>query len=176
MSKVVRDAINAQINAELSASYQYLAMSAYCEQQNLRGFARWLRIQSQEEYGHGMRLFDFMIARGADVELKPLTAPTVKFPSILDVFETVQRQEQEVSKQIDVLYELTINEKSFATQVELQWFLTEQVEEEQQAREILAKLRMVKDDPASILDLDRELGARPPEPDPNEPRASMGRP
>jgi ferritin len=104
-----------------------------------------------------------MIARGADVELKPLTAPTVKFPSIVDVFETVQRQEQEVSKQIDVLYELTFNEKSFATQVELQWFLTEQVEEEQSAREILAKIRMVKDDPASILDLDRELGARAPE-------------
>jgi ferritin len=166
MSKVVRDAINAQINAELSASYQYLAMSAYCEQQNLRGFARWLRIQSQEEYGHGMKLFDFMIARGGDVELKPLTAPTVQFPSIIDLFETVQRQEHDVSEQIDRLYELTFNEKSFATQVELQWFLTEQVEEEQQAREILAKIRMVKDDPASILDLDRELGTRPPSPAP----------
>ncbi len=164
MSKVVRDAINAQINAELSASYQYLAMSAYCEQQNLRGFARWLRIQSQEEYGHGMKLFDFVIARGAEVELKPLTAPTVQFSSIVELFETVQQQEHAVSEQIDRLYELTFNEKSFATQVELQWFLTEQVEEEQQAREVLAKIRMVKDDPASILDLDRELGTRAPEP------------
>ena len=103
MSQVVKDAINHQINAELSASYQYLAMSAFCEKQNLRGFGRWLRLQSQEEYGHGMKLFDFMIARGCDVELQPLTAPTVTFGSLVEVFETVQRQEQEVSAQIDAL-------------------------------------------------------------------------
>lgn len=160
MSVVVRDAINRQINAELSASYQYLAMSAYCETQHLRGCARWLRLQSREEYGHGMKLFDFVIARGADPELKPLTAPTVDFASLPEVFETVLRQEQEVSAQIDALYELAFKEKAFAALVELQWFLTEQVEEEQSAREILAKLRMVQDDPASVLDLDRELGAR----------------
>jgi len=163
MSPVVRDAINGQINAELSASYQYLAMAAYCEAQNLRGCARWLRIQSQEEYGHGMKLFDFMIARGVVPDLAPLTAPTVKFPSLLAVFETVLKQEQEVSGQIDALYDLAFKEKQFATTVELQWFLSEQVEEEQSAREVLAKLRMVKDDPASILDLDRDLGSRAPE-------------
>jgi ferritin len=163
MTQVVREAINGQINAELSASYQYLAMAAYCEAQNLRGCAKWLRIQSQEEYGHGMKLFDFMIARGVVPDLAPLTAPTVRFPSLLAVFETVLRQEQEVSSQIDALYELAFGEKQFATTVELQWFLTEQVEEEQSAREILAKLRMVKDDPASILDLDRELGSRAPD-------------
>jgi ferritin len=162
MSQVVRDAINHQINAELSASYQYLAMSAYCEKQNLRGVARWLRLQSQEEYGHGLKLFDFMIARGCDVELRPLTAPTVNFPSLVDVFETVQRQEQEVSAQIDALYELAFREKAFAATVELEWFLTEQVEEEQSAREILSKLRMIQHDPASVFDLDRELGARTP--------------
>jgi ferritin len=163
MSQVVKDAINHQINAELSASYQYLAMSAYCEKQNFRGFARWLRLQSQEEYGHGMKLFDFMIARGCDVDLKPLTAPTVSFGSIADVFETVQKQELEVSAAIDALYELAFREKAYAATVELQWFLTEQVEEEQSAREVLAKIRMVQHDPASILDLDRELGARGPE-------------
>jgi ferritin len=163
MSQVVRDAINHQINAELSASYQYLTMSAYCEKQNLRGFGRWLRLQSQEEYGHGMKLFDFMIVRGCDVDLRPLTAPTVTFTSIAEVFETVQRQEQEVSAQIDALYELAFREKAFAATVELQWFLTEQVEEEQSARDILSKIRMVQHDPASILDLDRELGTRAPE-------------
>ena len=95
-------------------------MSAYCEKQNLRGFGRWLRLQSQEEYGHSMKLFDFMIARGCDVDLRPLTAPTVTFTSIAEVFETVQRQEQEVSAQIDVLYELAFREKAFAATVELQ--------------------------------------------------------
>jgi ferritin len=165
MSQVVRDAINHQINAELSASYQYLAMSAYCERQNLRGFARWLRLQSQEEYGHGMKLFDFMIARGCDVDLKQLTAPTVSFGSIVEVFETVQKQELEVSAAIDALYELAFREKAYAATAELQWFLTEQVEEEQSAREVLAKIRMVQHDPASILDLDRDLGARGPDAD-----------
>jgi ferritin len=160
MSQVVRDAINHQINAELSASYQYLAMSAYCETLLLRGIARWLRMQSQEEYGHGMKLFDFLIARGCDVTLKPLTAPSVTFGSVHEVFESVQRQEQEVTRSIDALYELAFKEKAFAATVELQWFLTEQVEEEQNAREILAKLAMVKDDPASLLDLDRDLGSR----------------
>jgi ferritin len=162
MTAVVRDAINRQINAELSASYQYLAMSAFCETENLRGCARWLRLQSQEEYGHGMKLFDFMIARGVDPDLKPLTAPTVKFDSLTEVFETVLKQEQDVTAQIDALYELAFNEKQFAAMVELHWFLTEQVEEERAAREIVAKLHMVKDDPASILDLDRELGSRAP--------------
>jgi ferritin len=163
MTPVVRDAINQQINAELSASYQYLAMSAYCETENLRGFAHWLRIQSQEEYGHGMKLFDFMIARGVDPDLKPLKAPTVRFKSAREVFETVLSQEQEVTRQIDALYELAFNEKQFAAMVELQWFLTEQVEEERSAREIVAKFRMIGDDPASLLDLDRELGARAPD-------------
>ena len=163
MKQVVRQAIDQQINAELSASYQYLAMSAYCEAQNLRGCAKWLRIQSQEEYGHGMKLFDFMIARGVDPDLKPLKAPTVKFKSVRDVFDTVLQQEQDVTAQIDALYELAFNQKQFAAMVELQWFLTEQVEEERSAREIVAKLGMIKDDPASILDLDRELGARGPD-------------
>jgi ferritin len=163
MTPVIRDAINQQINAELSASYQYLAMSAYCENENLRGFAHWLRIQSQEEYAHGMKLFDFMIARGVDPDLKPLRAPTVKFQSAREVFETVLTQEQDVTKQIDALYELAFNEKQFAAMVELQWFLTEQVEEERSAREIVAKFHMIGDDPASLLDLDRELGARGPE-------------
>ena len=160
MTPVVRDAINQQINAELSASYQYLAMSAYCETENLRGFAHWLRIQSQEEYGHGMKLFDFMIARGVDPDLKP---PTVKFKSPREVFETVLTQEQDVTKQIDALYELAFTEKQFAAMVELQWFLTEQVEEERSAREIVAKFQMIGDDAASLLDLDRELGARSPD-------------
>jgi ferritin len=87
----------------------------------------------------------------------------VSFSSLIEVFETVQRQEYEVSAQIDALYELAFREKAFAATVELQWFLTEQVEEEQSAREILSKIRMVQHDPASILDLDRDIGSRPAE-------------
>ena len=91
-----------------------------------------------------MKLFDFLIARGGGVELKQLTAPTVTFPNLITVFETVLRQEQEVSAAIDALYDLAFREKAFSATVELQWFLTEQVEEEQSAREILAKLQWSK--------------------------------
>jgi ferritin len=159
-SQVVQDAINEQINNELSASYSYLAMSTYCERQNFLGCARWLRIQSQEEYGHGLRLLDFLIARAGTVMLKAVPEPSVEFQSIALVFETALKQEQQVSQQIDTLYELAMKEKAFSALVQLQWFITEQVEEEKTAREIVAKFKLVKEDPASLLDLDRELGSR----------------
>jgi ferritin len=160
MSPVVHEAINRQINAELTASYSYLAMSAFCARQAFNGCAHWLRLQSQEEYGHAMKLYDFLIARDGVVELGGMAAPALKYASIAAVFEAALAQEQEVSRQIDSLYELAFKEKAFSATVELQWFITEQVEEEKSARDIVAKFRLVGDDPASLLDLDRELGAR----------------
>ena len=160
MNAPVVDAINRQINSELSASYSYLAMSAWCERQKFTGAARWLRLQSQEEYLHAMKLFDFMLARDEKVLLKPLAEPRQSFKSLAEVFEKALEQEQDVSKQIDSLYEIAFKEKAFAAVAELQWFLTEQVEEEKQGREIVAKFKLIGSDPASILDMDRELGAR----------------
>ncbi len=160
MSPVVHEAINRQINAELGASYSYLAMSAFCARQAFNGCAHWLRLQSQEEYGHAMKLYDFLIARDGTVELKAMAEPRATYESIAAVFESALLQEQEVSRQIDSLYELAFKERSYAAFVELQWFLTEQVEEEKSAREIVAKFRLVGNDPSSLLDLDRELGAR----------------
>lgn len=160
MNQRVVEAINRQINSELSASYSYLAMSAWCERQKLTGAARWLRLQSQEEHMHAMKLLDFLLARDVDVDLVAIQAPRYPYASLLDVFERGLQQEQEVSGQIDALYEIAFQEKAFAAVAELQWFLTEQVEEEKTAREIVKKLQMVGDDPASLLDMDRELGAR----------------
>ena len=159
-STVVFEALNQQINAELGASYEYLAMSAWCTSQNLLGTAKWLRLQSQEEYGHAMKLFDFVLDRGGEVSLKAMAAPVQKFASLHDVFERVSKQEQAVSGQIDSLYELAFKEKAFSATVELQWFLTEQVEEEKAAREILARLKLIAKDPAGLLDFDRDLGNR----------------
>jgi ferritin len=156
----VLEAINRQINSELSASYAYLAMSAYCECQKFTGAAKWLRFQSQEEHMHAMKLFDFVLARDRNVELLAIERPKTDFKNVAEVFERALQQEQEVSRQIDNLYETAFTEKAFAAVAELQWFLTEQVEEEKTAREIVAKFKMVGDDPASLLDLDRELGAR----------------
>src|SRR5262249_29085776 len=135
----VVEAINQQINSELSASYSYLAMSAWCERQKFTGAARWLRLQSQEAYMHAMKLFDSILARDAEVTLKPLEEPRQAFKSLADVFERALEQEQAVSGQIDALYETAFKEKAFAAVAELQWFLTEQVEEEKTGREIVAK-------------------------------------
>jgi ferritin len=107
-----------------------------------------------------MKLFDFILARDEKVDLKPLEKPRQEFKSLADVFEKALEQEQEVSRQIDSLYETAFKEKAFAAVAELQWFLTEQVEEEKTGREIVAKFRLIGNDPASILDMDRELGAR----------------
>jgi ferritin len=160
VSQTVQDAINTQINNELGASYSYLAMSAFCQRMNFVGAARWLRAQSQEEYGHGMKLFDFLLARNGTVKLIAVPEPKQEYSSIANVFEQALAQEIEVSAQIDKLYELVFNQKAFAALVELQWFLQEQVEEEKTAREIVAKFHLVKNDPASLLEIDRELGAR----------------
>jgi len=160
MNASVVQAINSQINSELSASYSYLGMSAWCEGQKFTGAARWLRLQSQEEYMHAMKLFDFILARDHKAELQPIERPRQSFSSLADVFEKALAQEQEVSRQIDQLYEIAFTEKAFAAVAELQWFLTEQVEEEKTGREIVAKFQLIGNDPASILDMDRELGAR----------------
>ncbi len=162
-SQTVQDAINKQINNELSASYTYLAMSAYCEHENFTGCAKWMRLQSQEEYGHAIRLFDFLLARDGKIALEAITEPAIKFKSLAHVFESALEQEQGTSAEIDQLYELAMKEKAFSALVEVQWFITEQVEEEKTAREIVAKFHLAKDNPAAIMDLDRELGRRTPD-------------
>lgn len=160
ISPVVEQAINEQINNELFSFYSYLAMSAYCEHQQFAGCAQWLRMQSEEELAHAMRLYTFLIARGGRVKLAPIEQPTVEYDSITEVFAIAYEQEQRVTEQIESLYELAFAEKSFAALVELEWFIREQVEEEKTAREIVHQFRFVQDDPASLLDLDRELGTR----------------
>jgi ferritin len=162
MTPTVLEAINQQISNEFSASFSYLSMAGWCEHHNFMGAAAWLRTQSDEEHGHAIRLFDFLLARNHPVKLLTIQAPRADFASVVEVFEQALAQEQSVSGQIDRLYELAFSEKVFAAMAELQWFITEQVEEEKTVREIVSKLRMVSHDPASLLDIDRELGARKP--------------
>jgi len=160
MNPTVFGAINEQINSEFNASYTYLAMAAFCDRQKFLGAAKWLRFQSEEERLHGLKLFDFVLARDGSVELRTIDQPKAAYDSLSAVFEQALEHEQKVTVQINSLYELCFREKAFAEMTELQWFLTEQVEEEKVAREIVAKFRLVKNDPAAILDMDRELGTR----------------
>ena len=160
MSQTIQDAINKQVNAEMHASYSYLAMAAWCERNNFTGSARWLRAQSQEEYGHAMRLFDFVLARNARPDLHALSQPRSEYKSLTEVFETAYEHEKAVSAQIDALYELAFREKAYPAVVQLEWFLNEQVEEEKSFREIVARLKMIGNDPAGLLEIDNSLGSR----------------
>ena len=156
----IHQALNDQLNMEFNASHTYLGMAAYCQRRAYNGAAVWCRLQSREEYGHGMKLCDFLLARDCDVNLDLAVKPPTEYPSLLDVFETALKQERDVSEQINKLYELAFQERAFATLVEVQWFLSEQVEEEKSVREIVRQLRMVKDDPSGVLEIGRELGTR----------------
>lgn len=165
MSAKVYEAINDQVNNELSASHSYLAMSGVCEELNFPGAAHWFRVQSEEERGHALRLFDFVHARNYSVSLRKIQNETAHIKSLLEVFRASLAQEEQVSTQIDALYDLAMHEKDFAAVVELQWFVTEQVEEEKSARDIIAKLEMAGSDARALLEIDRELGARAGAPD-----------
>src|SRR4051794_31281611 len=160
MNATVQNAINEQINSEFEASYTYLAMAAFCDQQKFLGAAKWLRLQSGEERDHALKLFDFVLARDGKVELRSIEQPAAEYESLGAVFEQALKNEQRVTTQINALYELCFTQKAFAEMTELQWFLTEQVEEEKTATDIVARFNLVKNDAAALLDMDRELGAR----------------
>jgi ferritin len=163
LSEKMVTALSEQINVELGSAYTYMAMSAWCEKEGWSGASKWFRLQSQEEKVHADKLFDFVLARGACPDLKTIAQPQTTFQSLLDVFQRSLTQEEEVSRSIDRLYELAHKEKAFAAGVELQWFLTEQVEEERTARLIVMKLKRIGDDDAALLDIDRELAGRGPD-------------
>lgn len=160
LTKTVQDALNRQLHDELSAAYTYLAMSAYCTAQNLNGVAHWLRIQAQEEAGHAMRLYDFIQDRNGRVTLEAVERPPADYKSALDVAEQALHHEQRVSAAINDLYGLTVQEKDWASQAFLQWFVTEQVEEEKTSTQLVETLRMIGNDRAALLVLDKELGQR----------------
>ncbi len=151
---------NKQINAEFYSSYLYLAMAAHLESANLRGFAHWMRLQAQEEHAHAMRIYDHILQRGGQVKLTVVAAPPGQWPSPSAVFEEVFAHERKVTGMIDALAALADAEKDRAAAVMLHWFIAEQVEEEANAAEILAKLRMIKDSTGGLLAIDHQLGKR----------------
>jgi ferritin len=160
LSKAIQDAINNQINKELFSSYLYLAMSTYYAESNFSGFASWMKVQSTEEYGHAMKFYGYVIERNGHVELETIEKPNAKFKSPADVFKQVLEHEQKVTAMINKLYELAIKEKDYPTQIMLEWFITEQLEEEKSAGDILEQLKMVGDSPVSLIMMDRQLAAR----------------
>ena len=163
LSPSMRDAFNRQIRVELASAYTYLGLSAQMANVGLNGFSHWLRRQWEEELAHAMRLFDYLLQRDAEVELFGLEQPSTGISAPLEVFELVLKHEQHVTACINELYSLAVEERDYASQALLQWFVTEQLEEEESAREILDALRLTGDSGASLYLLDRELAKRKPE-------------
>ncbi len=160
LGRAVEDAMNEQIKNELFSAYQYLSMAAYCESENLPGFAHWMRAQAREETQHAMKFYAFILDRNGTVVLRGIDGPLVEFGSPLDVFERALEHERKVTAMIDDLYGLAVRESDYASQTFLQWFITEQVEEEKNAGDVVETLKMVGGKSEALFLLDRELGQR----------------
>src|ERR687894_18356 len=160
LGKEIQDAMNEQMKNEFYAAYQYLSMAAYCESENLPGFAHWMRTQAQEETQHAMRFYDFILDRNGRVVLQAVEEPVVEFGSPLEVFERALEHEQRVTAMINDLYGLAVRENDYASQTFMQWFVTEQVEEEKNAGDVVETLKMIGDKSEAIFLLDRELARR----------------
>jgi len=156
----VQDALNYQLNREMYSAYLYLSMSAYFQSISLKGFANWMYIQAQEEMVHAMKFYNFIIQRGGRVILTDIEAPQKEWDSPLDAFENVYQHEQKVTGLIHDLVNLAIAEKDHATNNFLQWFVDEQVEEEESSSEVAEKLKLIGDGTAGMFMLDNDLGQR----------------
>jgi ferritin len=160
LSKNIEKAINQQMNQELLSSYVYLSMSAYFDGLNLEGFAHWMRLQAQEELGHSIRLFDYVLEREGNVELAAVAAPAAEWNTPLSACQQALKHEQDNTTQINGLMNLAFEENDHATRVFLQWFVEEQVEEEASATRLLEKVKMIEGDNGALFILDQELGKR----------------
>jgi len=156
----VTKAINKQINAELYSSYLYLAMAAHFEAKSWLGFANWMKVQSREENTHAMKFYDYVLERSGEVELSDIKAAEASWKTPLEVFEAVYEHELKVTALINDLLKLTRQEGDTATESMLKCFIDEQVEEEANAKQIVEKLKMIKDSTNGLFMLDHELGER----------------
>jgi len=159
-SKGMIEALNAQINHEISSGYFYLSMATYVDSINFGGFAHWLKLQAKEELSHAMKIYGYVNDIGGKVELKAIEQPETQFKSLIEIFEKVLAHEKKVTSLINSLYALAVKENDYATQINMQWFITEQVEEEKNASEILEQLKNIGDKYSSLMIIDRHLAAR----------------
>jgi len=160
LSKKMADALNEQMNKEIYSAYLYMSMSAFSNYLGLKGFANWFMVQYQEEMSHAMKFYGYIIDQGEQVRLKSIEEPPADFKSPTDMFQRTLKHEQFVTKCINELVDLSIKEKDHATNIFLQWYVTEQIEEEGNDNDIIAKLKLVGDKGDGLLMLDKELATR----------------
>jgi len=162
LTEKMQKALNGQLNAELYSSYLYLSMNAYFKSVNLDGFANWMHYQAQEELEHSMKFYDFIIQRGGNVQLQQIEAPPTEWSSPLGVFEATLDHEQKVTGLINDLVDIAHEERDHATNIFLQWFVSEQVEEEENVGGVLEQLKLMGDAQGGLFMIDRELAKRSP--------------
>ena len=160
LSDRMEKALNGQVNAELYSSYLYLSMNAYFKSVNLDGFANWMYAQAQEELMHAMKLYDFINQRGGRTLLAAIEAPPDQWDSPLSVFEDTLKHEKKVTGLINGLVDIAMEERDHATQIFLQWFVTEQIEEEESVGNVLEQLKLLGDAKQGLFMMDRELATR----------------
>ncbi|MDD5459278.1 MAG: ferritin [Phycisphaerae bacterium] len=160
LSEKIQKALNEQLNAELYSAYLYLSMRAWFESKNLKGFANWMNIQTQEETMHALKFFSFITERGGRVKLEQIKGPETEWKSPLAIFEAGYKHEQYVTSRINDLVNIAIEEKDHATNSFLQWFVNEQVEEEANSDGVVQQLKLVESTPGGMFMLDKELGRR----------------
>jgi ferritin len=160
IDKKMAQALNEQINRELYSAYLYMSMSAYSNKTGLKGFANWFMVQYHEEMFHAMKLYEYIQRQGEDIKLEVIKAPPAEFASPLDMFTQTLTHEQYITSSINGLMELAIKKKDHATQIFLEWYVTEQVEEEENDNDIIAQLKLIGDNAHALLMLDRELAVR----------------
>ncbi len=160
LSSRMENALNEQLTYELYSAYYYVAAAAHFDHANFKGFAHWNKLQAHEEVNHAQRFYDYINDAGGRVILGAIDQPPSEFDSPLSVFEAALAHERDVTRRIHSLVDLAIEEKDHATNAFLQWFVTEQVEEEAQADEVVQQLRMAGDAPSAVLIIDRQLAQR----------------
>jgi ferritin len=160
LSDSLMKTLNDQLNAEFYSAYLYLGMSAYAARAGYRGVANWLYVQAQEERAHGIRMYRHILDRGAAPALTEVKAPPSSWPGIKELFENVLSHEQGVSRQINSIASQSLQEKDHATYNFILWYVNEQIEEEKNSGDILARLNLTGNNTALLFHLDSELAAR----------------
>jgi len=160
ISKKIQDAFNGQLNAETYSAYLYWSMSAALENMGLSGFAHWMRVQAQEELGHAKRFYDHIVERGGVVKMAAIPAPPTEWQDVSAMMADTLAHEKKVTSSIHNLMELALAEKDHAAAIFLQWFVSEQVEEEANVQKIIQQLQMAGQSKGALLMLDHRMASR----------------
>ena len=160
ISKKMNEVLNGQVNAELYSSYLYLSMSSWFSEKSLSGFAGWMRAQAQEELFHSIKILDYILERGGNVQLETIQKPKGSWSSPLEIIQETADHEAKVTGLINDLVDVALKERDHAANIFLQWFVAEQVEEEASVGEVVEKMKMIGDDSAGMFAMDMEMGKR----------------